>query len=958
MNILKNFIQIILITILFISNIIAQDFWTKLPGPEGGWIWSSCVDRTGGIYDGTIFIGTYGGGIFRSADNGNTWEEVNNGLGNFYIYDIVVGSSVYVAADGGIYRSDDNGNTWQIKNNGLPGGSWGALVIDQSGGIFAGNLGDGIYYSTDNGENWTYANGPGLTDGIIRDLAINNAGELFAGGNGGMYRSGDNGANWTRIVNGITWTDVLSLSIFQNGPDENIIAGTPDYGVFISTNNGDLWQESNNGLTDLYIYKTLKNNANELFLGTRNGVFKSTDFGLNWVQSGITNESVYSLTVNNANDIFSGTRIGNFRSVDNGSSWNLINNGFISGPIFDVDVNASNEIFALSDNGVFISSNNGNLWTKKNIGLIDTTYLEIRINDQGDIFVGTAVGIYRSDDNGDNWAYKGLAGEMIQMITFNTNGHIFAGTWGTPGGVYRSVDNGDNWTHLVNLAEDDIGAIAINQNDNTIFAGEWGNGVFRSTDNGDTWTPVNNGLTGTHIRTLAVNESGDLFVGTAWDGIFRSYDNGDNWTQIINGLFDNSIREISINSIGHLYIGTNYSGIFFSNDNGDNWIHLSGGMPYPRVYDFSLDNNDYLFAATSGGMFYSVIPSVLPQPLLSLPTDGATDIPINPNLEWSTVFGAESYHLQVSDVNDFSNIEFEQGGITANMQQISGLNTGTNYYWRVRAENFTGASSWSGEWSFTTFPYSPTLDIASGDILFPTHDNISNYEPQDYRIVGIPGRIDNDMRVDQLLGGVHKSDWQAYRDNGTDSQNPDDYFIEFDGIDEFRFGGGRAFWIINKGNLNINKNGVETAILDSDGDTEIHLHPGWNLITNPFDHQIEWWKIQQSNSIGPIHYFDGTGNWQNSDDHFSFFEPYIGYYVFTQNGMTLFIPYIATFQSASSRPVNHTWKMDVSLSVEGKNISSSKIGVSKLAQKSLDELDYRKPRAIGPIPSIYFNRPE
>jgi len=224
--------------------------------------------------------------------------------------------------------------------------------------------------------------------------------------------------------------------------------------------------------------------------------------------------------------------------------------------------------------------------------------------------------------------------------------------------------------------------------------------------------------------------------------------------------------------------------------------------------------------------------------------------------------------------------------------------------------------------------------------------------------VGIPGRIDNDMRVDQLLGGVHKSDWQAYRDNGTDSQNPDDYFIEFDGIDEFRFGGGRAFWIINKGNLNINKNGVETAILDSDGDTEIHLHPGWNLITNPFDHQIEWWKIQQSNSIGPIHYFDGTGNWQNSDDHFSFFEPYIGYYVFTQNGMTLFIPYIATFQSASSRPVNHTWKMDVSLSVEGKNISSSKIGVSKLAQKSLDELDYRKPRAIGPIPSIYFNRPE
>jgi len=74
--------------------------------------------------------------------------------------------------------------------------------------------------------------------------------------------------------------------------------------------------------------------------------------------------------------------------------------------------------------------------------------------------------------------------------------------------------------------------------------------------------------------------------------------------------------------------------------------------------------------------------------------------------------------------------------------------------------------------------------------------------------------------------------------------------------------------------------------------------------------------------------------------------------------MTLFIPYGATSQSASSRPVNHTWKMDISLSVEGKNISSSKMGVSKLAQKNLDKFDYRKPRAIGEMPSIYFDRPE
>jgi len=72
----------------------------------------------------------------------------------------------------------------------------------------------------------------------------------------------------------------------------------------------------------------------------------------------------------------------------------------------------------------------------------------------------------------------------------------------------------------------------------------------------------------------------------------------------------------------------------------------------------------------------------------------------------------------------------------------------------------------------------------------------------------------------------------------------------------------------------------------------------------------------------------------------------------------LLIPYGATSQSASSRPKNHTWKIDVSLSIEGKKVSSSKLGVSKRAKNSLDEFDYRKPRAIGAMPSVYFNRPE
>ena len=66
------------------------------------------------------------------------------------------------------------------------------------------------------------------------------------------------------------------------------------------------------------------------------------------------------------------------------------------------------------------------------------------------------------------------------------------------------MDDGESWEAVNNgLTATNVRALAVNS-DGDIFAGTFG-GVFRSTDDGDTWVPVNNGLEYPFVISLAIN---------------------------------------------------------------------------------------------------------------------------------------------------------------------------------------------------------------------------------------------------------------------------------------------------------------------------------------------------------------------------------------------------------------------------------------------------------------------
>lgn len=80
-----------------------------------------------------------------------------------------------------------------------------------------------------------------------------------------------------------------------------------------------------------------------LFAGTSNGLFLSTNSGTSWTETGLIHTYIRSLAMNGAN-ILAGTYAGVLVSTDNGSSWQPHNSG-----LTNLTINA----FALCGNWLF-----------------------------------------------------------------------------------------------------------------------------------------------------------------------------------------------------------------------------------------------------------------------------------------------------------------------------------------------------------------------------------------------------------------------------------------------------------------------------------------------------------------------------------------------------------------------------------------------------------------------------
>ena len=292
---MKHFLTLLSIAILC-SGAVAQDLNELLSpvkyrniGPFRG---GRSVCASGVIGDPfTYYMGTTGGGLWKTDDAGQVWKNISDGFFKTgSVGAIAVSESdpnvlycgmgehaprgVMTSYGDGVYKSTDAGKTW--SQIGLTGTQHIARIVIHpknpdvlwvaAQGPLHGNSPErGIYKSVDGGKNWKkvlYVND--MTGCSELSIDFSNPDVLYAamwehqrkpwivisGGEGsGLYKSTDGGETWNKIHKGLPKEmGKMAISVSRSNPEKVYALIESDWeeekgGLFVSGNGGKSWSK-------------------------------------------------------------------------------------------------------------------------------------------------------------------------------------------------------------------------------------------------------------------------------------------------------------------------------------------------------------------------------------------------------------------------------------------------------------------------------------------------------------------------------------------------------------------------------------------------------------------------------------------------------------------------------------------------------------------------------------------
>ena len=579
---------------------------------DGGRTWREAEQLKGdGIHaltqspkDPDLLLAGTNRGVWRSADAGERWEQLNTsatpGLINVESLavdprdsDVIYAGTWYLP-----YKTTDGGKTWAITKTGIIDDSdIFAIEIDQKNPdhVIASAC-SGIYETRNAGANWRKVNGIPSQSRRTRSI-LQNPGRpdtIYAGTTEGFWMSVNGGTDW-KVTTSRQIFEVNTIAVHPSNPDV-VYIGTNNYGVMISRDGGRNFTPSNGGYSGRRAYAVVPDRekpgrvyATTINTATGGGYFYvSNDAGETWQLSARNMPPrliAYTILqdARDGNIIYLGTNNGLYRSADRGASWSPLGAPKPKAaprkgrkPAASRTPAASSS--AASRDGASVASPTVAARPKPN----DVVKRAQEAMNLAGYDVGKPDGVAGTRTVAALRKYQADKGIPVtgQFDAATLGALGLAGGMQSAGALAAAVQ-----TSPVFLV-DTINALAYTGDERDGRVGmlaATNAGLFRTYDVEKGWEVVPYGPN-MDVRTLCVSASPQepeaLFVGTSNSGVLFSRDGGKTWEQVrgIPAEAPVNVIERDPKRPENVYVGTTQT-LYVSHDGGQRWLRRGGNLP-------------------------------------------------------------------------------------------------------------------------------------------------------------------------------------------------------------------------------------------------------------------------------------------------------------------------------------------------------------------------------------------